>query len=147
MKYVYLAGPIKGLSFDSATNWRTNFISYLGHYGITALSPLRSKDYLKSETELKEFYPDHFLSQSKTLFTRDHFDVHRSDLIVVNFLGATKVSIGTVAELGMAYAYNKPVIVIMEEGNVHDHSFVKEIATTVVPKEQNALDLIISFLK
>lgn len=148
MPSVYLAGPIKGLSYDEATDWRIDVEHQLQRAGIRSLSPLRFKDYLKDEKELKENYPGHNLSKSKTLFTRDMMDVRTSDLILANFLGAEKVSIGTCVELGVAFEAKKPVIVIMEaKSNPHDHDFVKNIACCIVHNIPSAVDLVISFLK
>ena len=46
---------------------------------------------------------------------------------------ATEISIGTMIEYGWADAFRKPIITVMEnEGNVHDHNFVKELSGFVV---------------
>jgi len=47
----------------------------------------------------------------------------------VNFLGARAVSIGSVAEMGIASTLHKPVVLVMEpSGNIHEHIFVRELA-------------------
>jgi hypothetical protein len=49
---VYLAGPIAGLTFDGAADWREKAIERLTEFGIKGLSPLRAKEYLRGSGEL-----------------------------------------------------------------------------------------------
>jgi nucleoside 2-deoxyribosyltransferase len=126
MAKVYLAGPIKGLTYGGATDWRTQVEEYFKPHGIEALSPMRGKEDLKN---LFEVMPDQYesvLSTSKAIVTRDHNDVFTSDVILVNLLYAETVSIGTVSELAWAHSYKKPTVVAMEEGGLHEHPFVTE---------------------
>ena len=128
---VYLAGPITGLSFDGASNWREAVISSLPSH-IIGLSPLRGKEYLEKETALKDSYDMHALSTKKAIVTRDRFDATRCDVLFVNLLGAKTVSIGTVMEIAWADAHRIPIIVVMEEGNIHTHGMLTEVAGYVV---------------
>ncbi len=138
MKTVYLAGPITGLSFTGATDWREQFQHKLGVY-IKAMSPLRSKDYLKNEKSIGDSYEAgsnhsagpsqlvHVMSGQKGITTRDRYDVMTCDVILVNLLGATRVSIGTVMEIAWADMLRKPIVLVMEkEGNLMDHAMVRE---------------------
>ena len=128
MKNVYLAGPITGQTFDGCTDWREFAIKDLGAVGITGLSPMRAKDYLKNETFVGDEYQDTVLSSSRGIITRDRWDTTRCDLILVNFLGAERVSIGTVMEMAWADAVRTPIIVVMKpEGDLHDHSMLREV--------------------
>lgn len=43
MKSVYLAGPISGLTFDDAQDWRGHAATFLASRGVVGLSPLREK--------------------------------------------------------------------------------------------------------
>jgi nucleoside 2-deoxyribosyltransferase len=129
---VYLAGPITGLSFDKAADWRYDVMCLLGAVGIVAYSPLRAKSYLKNIKEIADHYDDHVLSCRKGITNRDRFDVMRCDVLFVNLIGATKPSIGTILELGWADAARKPIVLCMDEGNVHDHAMVNEVSGFVV---------------
>lgn len=131
-KSVYLAGPITGLSFEGATDWRNDVSERLGAVGIDAYSPLRAKAYLKGVKEIADHYDDYVLSCRKGITNRDRFDVSRCDVLFVNLIGSTKASIGTAIELGWADALRKPIILCMEEGNVHDHAMVNEVSGFVV---------------
>lgn len=130
---VYLAGPITGLSYDGCTDWREQAIKALAKRGIQGVSPLRGKEYLSTEKIVGDNYDGHenpiiaILSSQRGIYARDKFDCHRSDAIIVNMLGAQRVSIGTVMEIAWAAAANIPVILVMEkEGNIHEHSMLRE---------------------
>lgn len=124
---VYLAGPITGESYKSATDWRQYMIDYLPN-GITALSPLRGKYYLEKFKDIADSYENISLSSSRGITTRDRFDVMSSDVIFVNLLGAKSVSIGTVMEIAWADILRKPIILVMEdESNIHEHAMIREV--------------------
>lgn len=128
MKNVYLAGPITGLTFEGCTDWREFAIKELKAVGITGLSPMRAKDYLKNETFIGDEYQNTVLSSSRGIITRDRWDTSRCDLLLVNFLGAERVSIGTVMEMAWADICRIPIIVVMEPvGDLHDHSMIREV--------------------
>lgn len=134
----YLAGPITGCHFDEAVNWREKFIELLPPE-ITGLSPMRGKPWLEGTKSIDAMYEANALSSSRGIITRDHFDCRRCDVLVVNLLGAKKVSIGTVMEIAWGKAYGKPIILIMENGNLHDHPMINEcVGFRVTSLEQAA---------
>jgi len=55
MKKIYLAGPISGLTFEGAQDWRNYFTSKISPE-IDCFSPLRGKDYLKIRGPLEGSY-------------------------------------------------------------------------------------------
>lgn len=123
---VYLSGPITGETYENARyGWRKYVADRLAS-GIKVLSPMRHEGHLAEITAtLEKEYPEHFFSQPRILVEKDHLDVMHSDIILVNLLGAKRASLGTVAEIGMAYALGKKIVLVMEkEGNLHDHPFV-----------------------
>ena len=140
---VYLAGPITGLSYEDATNsWRRDACEYLWNHHINAYSPMRGKDFLKDEVELSGGYNAYSgIASSSGVVTRDHHDVRSCDVMLVNFLGAKRISIGTCIEFGWAHAYRKPIICIMENDNVHQHIILSEIAGYIVPTLAQGLDI------
>lgn len=108
---------------------------------------MRAKEYLSHEAEIGDAYADTVLSNQKAITTRDRFDCQGSDLILVNLLGAARVSIGSMIELGWADAARVPIILaIEEEGNMHDHAMVREVAGWRVPSLDLALDVAIAVL-
>lgn len=138
MKSIYLAGPITGLNYEGATDWRKLIFNRMDGPRYQILSPMRAKEYLSNLDEITaQGYQDTILSNAKAIVTRDRNDTMKCDLVIMNLLGATKVSIGTMIELGWADAARVPVVLIMEkeefEGdmrktNIHDHAMVTEMA-------------------
>lgn len=152
---VYLAGGISNLSFDESVGWREyakQYLAYDGSYGETGIvgySPMRAKDYLAGKGVLSgrpEAYDDYILSSAKGIMARDSWDCRTSDLIFANLLGLEKASIGTCLEIGMAYALNKPLVVIMEESNVHQHPMVNTAAGWITDDLDYGLDLVKAIL-
>jgi len=127
MKRVYLAGPITGLTYDEGNAWRVDAHAQLTEAGIEAYSPMRAKEYLRSEGVLQGSYTEGLFSSSRNIMTRDYDDCSKADLILCNLLGATKPSLGTVMEIAWAYSHRIPLVIIMEkEGNPHEHPMIAE---------------------
>jgi nucleoside 2-deoxyribosyltransferase len=150
---VYLAGPISGLSYDDSEDWRINAKSMLKEFGIDGYSPLRRKDFLKSREVLgasdviEGSYDVHPLSTARGIFTRDRNDVKTSDAILINFLGADRVSIGTVMEAAFAFDDRIPVIAISEPDNIHwKHPFIQEAIGYRVDTLEEGIDVVASIL-
>jgi hypothetical protein len=133
---IYAAGPITGLSWHDATAWRAQLSSALP--GVQVISPLRGRLNLSGESELQPEYPT-ALSCARGFTTRDRWDVTRADVVVCNFLGATRVSIGSLMELAWADLLRKPIVVILDAGNPNDHPMVREVAGYVVETLDEAI--------
>lgn len=144
---VYLAGPITGLSYDGAEDWRAYAKGKLGEFGIKGLSPLRAKDYLRSLDVLsgtgEEYAHLGVLSTCRGVMTRDRYDATRCDVLLVNLLGAKSVSIGTVMEIAWADLKRTPIVVAMEAtGNCHAHMMISEAIGFSLPTLDQALDVV-----
>jgi nucleoside 2-deoxyribosyltransferase len=144
---VYLAGAISGLNFEGATDWREEAKAHLGEFGIKALSPLREQEHLKevgvftdAAKETARFKSP--MSMPKGLTIRDRWDAMRCDVLLVNLLGATKVSIGTVMEIAWADSQGIPIVCAIEpEGNVHEHAMLMHCIGYRLPTLWDALDI------
>lgn len=147
MGTVYLAGPIKGLNYGGATEWREDADAALALRGITALSPMRFKNYLAMEGEIADSHAGHTLSTAEGITARDRFDVQRCDVVLMNLLGADKVSIGTMIEAGWADAFRKPVVLVMEDGGIHEHGILGTIAAFRVSTLHDGIDVVHSLLE
>lgn len=128
---VYLAGPIAGCTFDEAVDWRLGAAARLEHFGVRCLSPMRAKDALRGTQigrDFHEYASNGPFFTSRGIMERDSTDVRRCDAMLVNLLGTTTLTTGTVMELGWAWWERIPRIVAVEEiGNVHDrHPMVHE---------------------
>lgn len=128
---LYLAGPIGGQTHSGATEWRDYVTEKLDGI-IDCYSPLRAKKFAHGTTFTGSYPQGDPLWTDQGITTRDRLDVMRCDGLIVNFSGVTKVSIGTCIELGWADAWRKPVIIVMEAQNVHNHCMVRNIAGYIV---------------
>lgn len=142
---VYLAGPIHGLAYETAINWRQYIIDRLPQE-IIAYSPLRAKHYLKHERELGHTYEEFPLSTAKGIFARDHYDCMTKDVIFVNLYGSTNISIGTTMEIAWGYAYKKPIILCMEHNNIHSHPMLHEACAYIVDDLDVGIDVLKAIL-
>jgi nucleoside 2-deoxyribosyltransferase len=143
MKSIYLCGPISGCSYGECTDWRKYVARHIAP-DIIALSPMRGKKYLEHEKEIGHSYEETIMSSAQAITSRDRFDVMNCDMLFANFLGAKKVSVGSVIELGWADAFRKPVILIMEPdgSNIHEHPIVERITGFRVATIDEAITLV-----
>jgi len=149
---VYTAGPIAGTSYGESTDWREYVREQLAvkDPNIRAASPMRGKEYLasiqsmpSSNFHLANLGTKHPMSTASAILARDRMDVMRADLLLVNFLGANKVSIGTCCEVAWADLLRTPVMLLMEdEGNPHDHPFITGNAGWRLNSLEQAIELI-----
>jgi len=126
MSTVYLAGPITGCTYNGCIDWRKYATDKLANSDIVGLDPMRGKTFLEKETSVGNNYA-HPLGTPRGIMTRDHWDCTRCDVLLVNLMGATRVSIGTVMEIAWAYQVRIPIVLVIEpEGNPHDHAMIQE---------------------
>ena len=144
-KHLYLAGPILGTAYDACTSWRQYVCEKLPS-DIIGITPMRGKESLSGQQEIKVLDRSNPITATKGIITRDRFDLMRCDMVLMNLLGATKVSIGSMIELGWADAFRKTVVLVIEEGNCHMHAIVQEIAGFIVPTLDQGIEVVKSIL-
>jgi nucleoside 2-deoxyribosyltransferase len=126
---VYLCGPITGTSAAQAMTWRQDVAAALDVVA-EVIDPTRDAvDYVQrsADAAAQRLTADR-LRHAKGIVTRDRFDIRRSDLVLACFLGARAVSIGSVGEIFWADAMGKPVVIVREDDNPHNHDMLNEIA-------------------
>ena len=152
MQKVYLAGGIAGLSGSDATNWRIEVSETLRKIGLHVRNPMRGKPDLSLQKMISSNYNDYgdrgVFYTSRAIMTRDFNDVKQSDALLVNLLGATKPSLGTIMELAWAFALQKPAVVVIEPtGNPHDnHPMIHEAMGFRVATMEEGLRAIMTIL-
>jgi nucleoside 2-deoxyribosyltransferase len=126
---VYLCGPITGLMLSEATGWRRAVTAALAGEA-QIIDPTRdSPDFTRrSESATTRFLTARRLRHGKRTVARARSDIRRSDLVLACFLDAKAVSIGAVGEIFWAEAMGKPVVVVREDDNLHNHDMINEIA-------------------
>lgn len=137
---VYLGGPITGQTWDEAAAWRAQAGHQLMRAGWKFLDPMRG------EQEQFGFANDQALPSTfagdREAALRDLFDIDRCEVMLVNLEGASRISVGTMCELGYAYGKNKYTITVLPDDNPHEHLFVHSLSSAVVPSLDAALDLL-----
>jgi len=144
---VYLAGPIAGCVAAAAFDWRIRAADHLSERGIETLNPMRGKDRLgetpKISRDFRDFEAHGPFYTSRGIMMRDHTDVMRCDALLVNLLGATAPSLGTAMELAWAYTLHKPVVVAIEQSNLHiRHPMIYEALGVQVSSLDEAIDAV-----
>lgn len=112
MKQIYLAGGITGLTKDEAENWRK-----------------KAKEMIESSTnrQLICFSPtDHYSEFGESGYVNEraafHYDLYRlkrSDLVLANM--DNPKSLGTMAELAIAYDHGIPIIAYITRSSTDAH--------------------------
>ena len=144
---VYLSGPITGLVYEEATDWRKMVTEVLKHWGISAIDPMRGKEFLSGLGELGAQCDQHPSHGAREVMTRDHFDTVNADVVLVNFLGAQRVSIGTVMEVAWAWDRRIPVVAVMEPNNLHEHAMITEAIGFRFPNLDDAIQCVVQLLR
>ena len=133
---VYLAGPISGRKFKDAMSWRSEFTALFDKYPgkFEVRNPMRGNELLSHQRKVLDGDPfkrlKHPAYSDKAIRRRDKLDVKSSDVVFVNFMEATRTSIGTCMEIAWAEDWDKLVVIAMPEddGGLHDHAFVRDSA-------------------
>jgi nucleoside 2-deoxyribosyltransferase len=108
--------------------------------GFEVFIALCGKSYLKNEREFMATGYKQPLSTDHAITQRDWWMCRKCDILLVNLIGAKKISIGTVMEMAWAFDHGKHIITVMENDNIHQHAFVKEVSSIVYDNFQDALD-------
>lgn len=140
---IYLAHPVSGLSWDVVAGYfektTKELYEILGNQA-QIMSPLIGKEHLRCETKFRAHSYQNPLSTNHHIHQRDCWMVKRADLIYLNLTLATEwVSVGSVMELQCAYDHGVYSVVSMGEDNIHQHSFVLEAASLILPTHNEAM--------
>jgi len=149
MALVYLAGPIKGLNYGTAADWRlqtANRFAWDGT-GIKCLNPMRDKEELETEESLQSDYPG-LLTKGRHIYARDFNDVKRADVVLVNYLHAPDRpgSGGTAWEIGLAHAWQKPIVMCVTKDSPYYHHLLVNSAGFVVETLEDGITAVKSLL-
>jgi hypothetical protein len=150
-KRIYLAGQMGGLTIEDATYWR-DYVRGALHYRsdgrIECYSPTRGHLGTTVDGAIRSDADNsNPLTTARGIMVRDYEDCRKADLIFVNFNDCTRLSIGTIMEMGFAYAHRIPVIAVITPGNMHGgHPMMEEAFTCTVPSLDEGIDATLSFL-
>lgn len=141
---VYLAGPISHVTGGQSRGWRQAVAEQLRP--IKCLSPMRDTQMLADGEIVTPSGYDQPIISNRGVLARDRMDVRRCDVLLVNLFGAERVSIGTCMEIGWGHLLQKPVVAVMEPGNIHEHAMVLESIDYRVNTLDHACEIVRSLL-
>jgi nucleoside 2-deoxyribosyltransferase len=145
MALVYLSGPITACSYGEATDWRKYAANHLAE-GLAPLSPLRGQKYLEGVASIPDHDEAAIFGSKKGLTSLDRNDVKRCDAVLVNLLGAQRVSLGTVMEIAWADAWDKPIVLVDEPGSLHEHAMISTVAEYTVDDLNTGVEVVNALL-
>lgn len=132
MPKIYLAGPMTGHSFDEANDWRRDATGALAMVEIETLSPMRGESYLQPGT----------IPHTPGIPARDRNDIATCDAVLMNLLEmGSRVSIGTMIELGWADMLRKPVILVRRADCLSQHVMVNAMLSWDVRTLNEGIEL------
>lgn len=138
---VYLGGPITGLTYRQAQQWRTlpELRNRLALDGWEAVSPLDQHAAPEDvDVPLDAFFEEQVGESVASVIAGDLRMIRECGACLFYFTGAERASIGSSAELGYAYALGKPIVSVVGVGDIHWHPFVTELSTHVVSRLSDA---------
>lgn len=133
---VYLAGPMTGCHIPEAVGKRRGTASLFKQAGWEVRDPTRGETI---EDTAFDALARHSYAPPRAVFNRDVADVRWCDVLFVDLVGARTVSIGTMCEIGMAYALGKYIVVVDEPGSRHNHLFVRQAASIMFAYVDDAI--------
>ena len=140
---VYLAGPISNKSYSDASAWRYDAARRLREAGMVPLDPLVKERHLANRTTMNPHgHPETVFSTPDAIFSGDTFEIMRCHILLANLSGADSISIGTMIEIGIAWAWGKKLVLVMEAENVHGHAFLDTITRSVFTTLDDAVTFI-----
>jgi nucleoside 2-deoxyribosyltransferase len=142
---VYLSGPVTGGSKDSIETWRHVIARQLSRFA-QVVDPASYKydatlAFAKRESDHEAIsrlqHGHHVVDRNKAL-------IGSCDVLLANFLeGVERASIGSVGEIFLAFAMEKPIVIVRQaHGNVHDHAMLNAVASKVCHSLDDALSVI-----
>ena len=141
MKTVYLAGPITGATTKEANDWRNEFRAKLQAYGISGISPLRCEP-PGIGGKYEGIYDDPKFGTAKAISSKNMMDLQTCDITLCYFPPGAPLSVGTLAELFIGWAWRRPVIVVSHDPKLVNHPLVQMAAGWILPDLDEAFELI-----
>lgn len=140
MNKIYLAGTITGLTKEEANNWRESIKSKLDDNGFNVINPYSYMDkfYNYGSDDIEKVAMDFDLAQVKD-----------SAAVIVR-LDQYK-SLGTMAELAVAYSNNIPIIALNDKDNelpfYKQHTWIKAMISIQFFEESELISYVCDIFK
>lgn len=134
---IYLSGSMSGVSFEEQTKWRQQFSNAIKFGNCDYVK----KPYIFDPTQYYNFQEQRHKSEREIL----EFDLNalrNSDLVIVNFNDPK--SLGTCAELAIAYELKIPVVGI-NKGNKDLHPWLECFCNRMCDDIRETVEYIVDF--
>lgn len=140
MTYLYLAGDIALATADEAESWRHTVTTILrwSRPNVQCLNPLRGENRPESGKQ----YGYESGGGFGEIFTKNWFDIKRSDLVLAVMLSKEHPSIGTLSEINWAWCYRKTVILVTDDNRISNHPLIRHMVPTIYLDLWGAMDYI-----
>lgn len=135
MKTVYLGGAFAEFTAQEVVAKQAEMQQLLGA-DIICHKPMHRDDY---PAELGDLL-------GTTLTHRDHHQIRQSAVLILDFLGAKKVSAGSMIEIGWATELGKPVVMIAEPDNINMHVMARNLVTFIATNRAQAAAVVRTLL-
>lgn len=135
---IYLGGPVAGLTWDEAIGWRRKFAAKLRRHGFEPLLPCEEERAARNMGPLPAADNTAPGCSNEEVFYRDLHMLGASSAVIANLREAQRPSLGTMWEIGYAFAAGIPVIVTVQPSSCHWHAFIEQ-SCTIVPTLDMAL--------
>lgn len=144
---IYLAGPIEGLTYRAAAQWR-HYVEYKLDRFCDILSPLRGRDVEDEDQIMQGSSARNVLESAASITLRDLADVRRADAVLV-YIENDSPGFGTCVEIGIALERHTPVILVIPPTHpLRSHPFLQAslLGVLVVNEMREALVVIRTLL-
>ncbi len=138
---IYLAGQVSGLSYAAVMNRRAEIAAMFPAH-IFVLNPLDHQKDLKGVEVITPFMGD-----SDAIICECFWMIEYCDLVLVDLIGATQISVGACVEIGYAIRACIPIVVMIRADDMHQHPFITVPARFVCDTEAKAVAEISAMLK
>ncbi len=144
-KYIYLAGPIAGLTEEEATTWRYD-VNLMLPDNIIGISPLRCEPLKEGMVYTDDGATDKMWSDPRAINSKNWLDTESSDLVLAYLpkeMNDRRPSIGTIIEIGWSIGLKKPLIVVSDDKQIMEHPLIKCNAAWRLKELDEAVEVII----
>ncbi len=138
---IYLAGQVSGLSYLAVMKRRSEIAAMFPAH-ISVLNPLDHQEYLKGVEVITPFMGD-----SDEIIVECFWMINYCDLVLVDLIGATQISVGACVEIGYAMRACIPIVAMIGADDIHQHPFITIPARFVCDTEAKAVAEISAMLK
>ena len=144
-KYIYLAGPIAGLTEEEATTWRHD-VNFMLPDNIIGISPLRCEPVKPGMTYTTPGAVDKMWSDPRAINAKNWLDTESADLVLAYLpkeMNDKRPSIGTIIEIGWTLGLKKPLIVVSDDKQLLNHPLIECNAAWRLDNLDDAIEVII----